>query len=204
MAVEEEKFAVTGEVTEALGGCTPRAALEGGRPADGQAIGLDLSVGARVVYGSHGIGRVSSVKTEGRGSARAATVVVEFSSGLSVILPLERARACLRPLAGAVELDDVRVALSARDVPIEQSWRARSQSTRSKISAGETVGLAEVVRDSAQRARRLTPGATLSPAEQDLYKKARHLLAAELGAVADLDEGETQTWIDHHLGLATE
>jgi RNA polymerase-interacting CarD/CdnL/TRCF family regulator len=204
VAVEEEKVAVTGEVIDALGGGSSRVTLDGGRLPDGQAITLDLSVGARVVYGSHGIGRVSSLKTEGRGSARAATVVVEFSSGLSVILPFERARACLRPLAGAVELDDVRVALRARDVPIEQSWRARSQSTRSKISAGETVGLAEVVRDSDQRARRLTPGAKLSPAEQDLYKKARHLLAAELGAVADLDEGETQTWIDHQLGWAIE
>jgi RNA polymerase-interacting CarD/CdnL/TRCF family regulator len=165
---------------------------------------LDLSVGALVVYGSYGIGRVSSPKANGRRSAMAATVVVEFSSGLSVVLPLERARACLRPLAGVIELDDVRAALRVRDVPIEQSWRARSLSMRSKISAGETVGLAEVVRDSVERTRRLAPRATLSPAELDLYKKARHLLAAELGAVVDLDESEAETWIDHQLRRAAD
>ena len=171
---------------------------------DGQAATLDLSVGALVVYGSHGIGRVSSREAKGRGNARASTVVVEFPSGLSVMLPIERARACLRPLAGVIELSDVRAALRAQDVPIERSWRARSESTRAKISAGETVGLAEVVRDSVQRKRHLTPGAALSPAEQDWYKKARRLLAAELGAVADLEESEAETWIDHELGWATE
>ena len=161
---------------------------------------LDLEVGALVVYGSHGIGRVSSRKAEAGGSSRSATVVLEFSSGLSVILPLERARACLRPLAGVIELDDVRAALRARNVPIEQSWRNRSKSARSKISAGEAVGLAEVVRDSTRRRRELQ-GSTLSPAEQDLYKQARQLLAAELGVVAELEESEAETWIDDQLDL---
>lgn len=160
-----------------------QACMSNGR-ADGQAAELDLSVGALVVYGCHGIGRVSSRNAEGQSNPRSSlTVVVEFPSGLSVILPFERATTCLRPLAGAIELDHVRAALRAQDVPIEKSWRARSQSTRSKILAGETIGLAEVVRDSVHRKRHLTPGSTLSPAEQDLYKKARHLLAAELGAV---------------------
>jgi RNA polymerase-interacting CarD/CdnL/TRCF family regulator len=167
---------------------------------DPRAPTLDLSVGAMVVYGSLGIGRVSSRERDEAGSI---TVTVEFASGLSVSVPLDRATTCFRPPAGAVELDDVRDVLRTRDVPIEQSWRARSQSMRSKISAGETVGLAEVVRDSVQRTQ-LTPGATLSPAEQDLYRKARHLLAAELGAVADLEESEAETWIDHQLGWAAE
>jgi RNA polymerase-interacting CarD/CdnL/TRCF family regulator len=160
---------------------------------------LDLEVGATVVYGAHGIGRVSSRGAKGRGSGRTETVVLEFPSGLAIILPLERAEACLRPLASIHELDEVRTALRVRDVPIEQSWQIRSRATRTKISAGHTIGLAEVVRDANERQRRSTGKTPLSPAEHELYTKARQLLTAELGAVAGLAPAAADAWIDHQL-----
>jgi RNA polymerase-interacting CarD/CdnL/TRCF family regulator len=157
---------------------------------------LDLSLGAAVVYGPHGIGRVSSRKTKGQ---RTETVVLEFPSGLAIMLPLERAEACLRPVAGACDLDDVRSALRTRNVPIEKSWQIRARATRAKIADGRPVGLAEIIRDAAERKRQSAAGATLSPAEQELYQKARSLLTAELSVVAQLDEAETDAWIDDQL-----
>jgi RNA polymerase-interacting CarD/CdnL/TRCF family regulator len=166
---------------------------------DGNAAPLDLTVGAVVVYGSHGIGRVSAQSTPRGGDAQEGVVIIEFSSGLSVSLPLDRARTCLRPLADVVELDDIRATLRTRDVPVEKSWQAMSRTARAKISAGEVIGLAEVVRDTAHRKRNFTAGSTLSSSESVVYLKARHLLAAELVAVADLDETEAQAWIDEQL-----
>jgi RNA polymerase-interacting CarD/CdnL/TRCF family regulator len=160
---------------------------------------LDLSVGALVVYGSHGIGRVCARTTEKRDRAGEATVVLEFQSGLSVILPLERAETCLRPPAGASELADVRATLRCRDVPVERSWQARTRATRARIAVGEPAGLAEVVRDGVERQRRHATGSTLSSVEQELYLKARRLLVPELVHAAGIDEVEAEAWIDDQL-----
>jgi CarD family transcriptional regulator len=160
--------------------------------------GLDLSVGAVVVYGSHGIGRVSARSADEReGSGE--VVAVEFESGLSVTLPLGRAEACLRPIAGASELDEVRGALRSRSVSAEASGQARIRATRTKVAAGDPTGLAEVVRDVVERQRRSAPGSTRSTAEQELYQKARRLLVAELVLAADIDEATAEEWIDEQL-----
>ena len=160
---------------------------------------LDLSLGATVVYGPHGIGRVSSRKSEGRVSDGSERVVVEFPSGLAIELPLARAEACLRPVADVRDLDDVRSALRTRNVPIEKSWQLRSRATRAKIAIGSPVGLAEIIRDAAERKRQSAASTRVSPAEHELYQKARNLLTAELSVVVELDETETSAWIDHQL-----
>jgi RNA polymerase-interacting CarD/CdnL/TRCF family regulator len=161
--------------------------------------GLDLGVGALIVYGGHGVGRVSARRPAKGENAEGATVVLEFPSGLSVILPLERAEECLRPPAGATECEAVRAALRARNTPIEQSWQARTRTMQTKIAVADPVGLAEIVRDAVERQRRFGAGATLSSAEQELYQKARRLLAAELAVAADIDEAEADAWIESHL-----
>jgi len=161
--------------------------------------GLDLHVGALVVYGSHGLGRVTGRKARHDGGSEGPTVVVEFASGLSVILPLERAESCLRPAARASDLEAVRAALRAQPRPTEQAWRDRTQTIRTKIALGGLVELAEVVRDTAERQRRQATGSTLSTGEQELYRKARRLLAAELAVAADIDECGAETWIEDQL-----
>ena len=163
---------------------------------------LDLSVGALVVYGSHGIGRVAARSAEKLD--RGATVLIEFDSGLSVILPLERAEVCLRPIAGPSELDSVSAVLRTRDISAEAPGQARTRATRSKISVGAPVGLAEVVRDAVERQRRSAPGSTRSSAEQELYQQARRLLVAELVRALDIDEAGADTWIDDQLHLNDE
>jgi RNA polymerase-interacting CarD/CdnL/TRCF family regulator len=159
---------------------------------------LDLSVGALVVYGSHGIGRVSARSPEELHSG-AATVAIEFDSGLSVILPLERAEVCLRPIVGPTELELVRAVLRSREIPTEPAGQARTRATRSKIGVGDAVGLAEVVRDAVERQRRSAPGSTRSSAQQELYHQARRLLVAELVRAADIDEARADEWIDDQL-----
>ena len=168
-------------------------------PLEDRAPELDLSVGALVVYGGHGVARIRARNSESGEDPEASRVVLEFASGLSVILPLERAEACLRPTASPSELDDVRATLRSRGTPNEQPVQARRRTTQSKIVVGDPVGLAEVVRDAVERQRQFAPGSTLSPAEQELYQKTRRLLAAELVVAADIDEAEAEAWIESQL-----
>jgi RNA polymerase-interacting CarD/CdnL/TRCF family regulator len=160
---------------------------------------LDLCIGAFVVYGAHGVGRVTARSPKNGDDAEGATIALEFPSGLSVILPVERAEACLRPPADATELEAVRAVLRSRDAPAEQSWQIRTRTTRTKIALGEPVGLAEVVREAVERQRRFAAGSTLSSAEQELYRKARHLLAAEVAVAVGIDAAQAESWIERQL-----
>jgi RNA polymerase-interacting CarD/CdnL/TRCF family regulator len=162
---------------------------------------LDLRVGALVVYGGHGLGRVSGERHGGGDTDSEVSIVVEFEGGLSVTLPLERAAACLRPVADADKLARIADALRNDGTPREASWQARTRVTRTKIAAGEPVGLAEVVRDAVVRQRR-SPSGALSMYERELYLKARRLLAAELGAATATDEAQAEAWIDGQLGTS--
>lgn len=56
---------------------------------------MKFAVGDAVVYGTHGVGRVTSRKKLAAGEL----IVLELGEGLAVTLPLERARAQLRPVA---------------------------------------------------------------------------------------------------------
>jgi len=167
---------------------------DGQAPPGGRAPELDLRVGSLVVYGGHGVARVVRTEDGVQAADPGRSVVLEFASGLSVTLPIERAVTCLRPLAGEVELAQVRGILRSKEAATETSWHARTKDTRTKLAAGETVGLAEVVRDSAHR-----DGRTLSSHERDLYLKARRLLAAELAAATESDESQANAWIDAEL-----
>ena len=135
-------------------------------------------MGDLVVYASHGIGRVANRNQR--------TVVLEFEErGLSVTLPIERAAECVRAVSTEDEIADIGRTLGEADVASGENWQRRLKTTRGKVTIGEAVGLAEVIRDASRRDERATarkePG-KLSLTERQLYLKARQLLADEIGA----------------------
>lgn len=156
---------------------------------------LNLAVGDVVVYASHGVGRVAIRREEG--------VVVEFAtSGLSVILPLERAFACVRPLSTEAQIVSVGETLGGADPDVDSSWQRRLKATKAKVTGGEAVDLAEVIRDVSRRDERASarnePG-KLSLTERQLYIKARQLLADEIGASRGVDRAHADEWIAEQL-----
>lgn len=164
---------------------------------------LRLAVGNVVVYGFHGVALV--VASEGDAAAPTA-VVLEFASGLRVTLPSTRARESLRPLADEAELARVEETLAADESPSEAQWSKRFRATREKLVAGQVLGLAEVVRDGAHRDHRrvLRSGPMPSPAEHELYERARRLLAEEIGAVRGIDLPAADEWISEQIDAAIE
>jgi len=151
---------------------------------------LTLEVGDQVVYGSHGVGTVSKRRLD--------SVVVEFD-GLSVTLPLEQARAAMRPVAGEAELAAVKRALGS-PASDTQTWQARQKATQGKVVAGEIVGLAEIVRDYTSRLMNGSgnPG-SLSWTDRKAYRKARELLAAEIAAFHGSTPADADGWITAQL-----
>jgi RNA polymerase-interacting CarD/CdnL/TRCF family regulator len=156
---------------------------------------LRLVVDDLVVYASYGVGRVAIRQSE--------TVVLEFAeAGLSVTLPIERAIECVRPVSTEVEIAGLARTLGGADAVSQENWQGRLTATRGKVTGGEAVGLAEVVRDGSRRderaAARRGPG-MLSLTERQLYLKARKLLADEIGASRGVDPSAADAWIGGQL-----
>jgi RNA polymerase-interacting CarD/CdnL/TRCF family regulator len=151
-------------------------------------------VGDAVVYASHGIGRVESLRPE---AGAAETITVGFPSGLTVILPLERAHDALRAPAGEAELDDVRSTLRVKTDAALEPWARRNRRTREKVISGRAAELAEVVRDGLQRElrRAATGSGTTSPSDRQLYLQAHALLSAEIAFCRDIEQSDAEAWI---------
>jgi RNA polymerase-interacting CarD/CdnL/TRCF family regulator len=160
-------------------------------------------VGDVVVYGFHGVAMIASSAGD---AAAPEAVVLEFASGLRVTLPSARAHESLRSLAGESDLARVVETLAADESASEAQWAKRFRVTREKLVAGEVLGLAEVVRDGAHREHRgmLRTGPMPSPAERELYERARRLLAAEIGAVRGIDLPAADDWISEPVDAAIE
>jgi CarD family transcriptional regulator len=152
---------------------------------------LGLAVDDIVVYASHGVGRVAIRREQ--------SIVVEFANGgLTVILPIERAVACVRPLSTEAEIARVGQTLGGADTDVHANWQRRLKATRAKVAGGEAVELAEVIRDASRREERASAGSEpgkLSLTERQLYLRARQLLADEIGASRGVDPVDADEWI---------
>ena len=153
---------------------------------------LRLAAGDVVVYASHGIGRIESAHAaEGTQPAR---IILVLESGLRVTLPLVRARETLRCLSGEPELEDVRLTLGADVAPAVEHSSRRRRFAQEKLTAGEIGGLAEIVRDGLQRERRLTTTSS-KPMANELFRRARTLLTAEIAASRGIEPEAADAWI---------
>ena len=119
--------------------------------ADDARTALHLAVGDRVVYASHGIGRVESRDHHQSGGEM---VVLLFENGLKVTLPFDRAQNSLRSLSGESELEEVQLTLGGNSPSAKlEHWSRRHRNAQAKLAVGSVSGLAEIVRDGAQRER---------------------------------------------------
>jgi len=165
-------------------------------------VWVKLAVGDVVVYGTHGIGRVAALKEQvGLGATRE-VVVLELADGLTVTLPLERAREQLRPLVSEADMDRVQETLREDRVLSVDPWLSRRRETLAKLTGGDPVELAEIVGDGAQRERtRRAKGSKpqLSSGEREIFVKAWQLLSGEIARARGLQQAEADGWLDEQL-----
>ena len=155
---------------------------------------MRLRIGEVVVYGTHGVGRVSARDDD--------IVVVELEDGLTVTLPLERAREQLRALADEAQLRDVERTLREERTLSVDPWLTRRRELQAKLSTGDLVQLAEVVGEGAQRERaRVAKGnkPQLSPGEREMFVRARKLLSGEIARARGIQPSAAEGWIDEQL-----
>jgi CarD family transcriptional regulator, regulator of rRNA transcription len=161
-----------------------------------------LAVGDIVVYRSHGAGPVTARESKVVLGARQEVIALALAGGLRVELPLERARELLRPLANESELARVREALGSDRIVSGGTWLKRQKESLAKLSDGDPIGLAHIIRDGVHReAARSAKGAKsrLSPWEREIVTKARRLLSTEIAFARNVEPEEANSWIDLQL-----
>jgi RNA polymerase-interacting CarD/CdnL/TRCF family regulator len=160
---------------------------------------MKLAVGDSVVYGSHGVGRVVA-RTKERGAGE--IIVLELGVGLTVTLPLERARERLRPVASKADVRLVQQTLREDRRLSLDPWLSRRRETMEKLSTGTLTELAEIVCEGSQRDRaRLAGGnaSRLPTAERSVFVKARERLSEEIAVALSLQPNAADEWIEAQL-----
>jgi CarD family transcriptional regulator len=155
-----------------------------------------------VVYGSHGAGHVAARERRVVLGRRQEVVVLALAGGLSVELPMERAHELLRPLASEADMSRVQKTLGADRAVSGDPWLKRRRDSRAKLTGGDPIELAEIIRDSAHREWTLSATGTksqLSLGERELLVKARELLSNEIALARGVEPAEANAWIDEQL-----
>jgi CarD family transcriptional regulator len=159
-----------------------------------------LAVGDAVVYPAHGAGYVAARGQRLLQGIEQETVVVELAGGLSVTLPVSRARERLRRVIDEEGVRRVQETLGKDVAPSVDGWLQRSKQGRAKLTGGDPLELAELVRDGDRRARGMSArGSVLSFSEKQLCEKARQRLAAEIALSRGLEAAEADAWIGDQL-----
>jgi RNA polymerase-interacting CarD/CdnL/TRCF family regulator len=156
---------------------------------------LALAVGDPVVYGAHGAGSIVARETQDVDGRAEVVIVLALARGLSVSLPLELAERQLRPVADETQIGRVRAILAADAAPNGDHWLQRQRETREKL--GSTLGLAEILRDRADRGAR--SGSRPAPSEREIVKRAHELLAGEIALARGVELADARVWIDAQL-----
>jgi RNA polymerase-interacting CarD/CdnL/TRCF family regulator len=163
---------------------------------------VKLAVGDLVVYGNHGIGRVTARRKQELLGETKDVVVLELEQ-LKVTLPLTLASTQLRSLASKADLRLVGDALRSDRELSSGNWLSRRKEALGKLIGGTPVELAQIVREGAQRERLRSTSRNgkgqLSLSERQLCTRARELLADEVALALHIQPAAAEGWIDGHL-----
>lgn len=168
---------------------------------------MRLAVGTVVAYPPHGVGRVAGREKKVVLGVEQEVVALELGDGLSVTLPLERARELVRPLIDEAGLRRVRDTLREEGALTDEIWSKRVKEAQDKLRTGDPEALAAIVRDGARRDRALAANggrAKLSVSERALCVRARELLTGEICAVRRVDQEAAEAWIDAQIAPSGE
>lgn len=148
--------------------------------------------GDRVVYPSHGIGRVDDVAVEEVSGTRIELIRVCFDeSRMTVRVPMAKAVSSgLRKLAAPETLSRAMDIVGGRPRPSGAMWSRRAHEFEAKINTGDPMLLAEVVRD---LRRNGDPETSASHSEKTIFDRAFDRLASEMAAVEGTDKMDAES-----------
>ncbi len=142
--------------------------------------------GDHVVYPTHGVGKVVKIAIEEIAGHKLELIHITFDENrMTLRVPVAKAASAgLRKLATRKMFDEALAVLRGRAKVKRTMWSRRAQEYEAKINSGDPLAIAEVVRDLHRNAGQ--PDQSFS--ERQIYEAAMDRLAAELGALDNIDK----------------
>ena len=158
---------------------------------------LGFKEGDFVVYPTHGVGKVESIKKQEIAGHSLDLIVISFDKDrMTLRVPVAKAATSgLRKLSSRKLMDTAIEILRGRARVKRTMWSRRAQEYEQKINSGNPVLIAEVVRD----LHRNDEQREQSYSERQLYEAALERLTREIAAVDRADEDAAQAKIEEVL-----
>lgn len=139
---------------------------------------MTFEVGDHVVYPPHGAGVIREIVERNVAGSSQEYFRIDFVLGnMAVLVPVGKGNAVgLRKAIEAAEVELIKAALEAGDIPLPESWQARSRLERQIMRAGYAHRMAALIGALEKRAT----SRTLASTETDMLAVAKERLAAEV------------------------
>ena len=150
-----------------------------------------------VVYPAHGVGQVTERQITTVAGQDLELIAVHFTKDkMTMKIPSTQALdKGLRQVATPVIMESVEKILSKKAKAKRVQWSKRSAEYTAKISSGDPVALAEVIRELYKDPTL----ATQTYSERQLYEKAMGRLAPEYAVIHSIPEAEAEAKIESFL-----
>jgi len=150
-----------------------------------------------VVYPAHGVGQVSERQTASVGGQDVDLIAIQFTKDkLTMRIPSNDAmNKGLRAIVSPAVMESVVSTLEEKPKAKRLPWSKRSAEYTAKISSGDPIALAEVVRD----LYRDPALANQTYSERQLFEKAFSRLAPEYAVVQKITEQEATVQLESIL-----
>lgn len=157
-------------------------------------------IGEQVVYGSHGVCRVTEVETRTVDRKRVEYLVLEPQGqpGSRYLVPSgnPNAMAKLHPILSREELDALLLSPAVRQDAWITDENLRKQSYRELISSGDRVALLRMVRTlNRHKKEQAALGRKFHQCDDNFLRDAQRLIDTEFSAVLDIPTSQVQEYI---------
>ncbi|WP_262271942.1 CarD family transcriptional regulator [Microvirga yunnanensis] len=161
---------------------------------------LSFQAGETVVYPGHGLGVITGIEKQEVAGFKLDLLVLSLDSGkVTVRIPVAKAKGSgLRKLSEPAVVNEALEILSGKARAKRGMWNRRAADFQERISTGQLVAVAEVLRD----LNRGPQQEEASYSERQIFEGALDFMIKEIAAVRQLTETEARKLIEQGLAAA--
>ena len=161
---------------------------------------MAFTIGETVVYPHHGAAYIEDISTKKiRGEEKLYLTLRVMQGDLVIQVPADKVEDVgVRDVSNDKQLENVFNVLRAEHIEEPSNWSRRFKANSEKLTSGDVIKVAEVVRDLYRRD--LDRG--LSAGEKRMLSQARQILGSEVALAREVDEEEALALLDEILAEA--
>lgn len=158
---------------------------------------MSFVIGETVVYPHHGAARIQDISTKViRGEEKLYLTLEVMQGDLTIQVPADKVEEVgVRDVSDEKKLEYVFDVLREVDIEEPSNWSRRFKANGEKLTSGDIVKVAEVVRDLTRR----DIDRHLSAGEKRMLAQARQVLGSEVALARKVTDEEALTLIDEIL-----